>query len=167
MDMIIRCEDPGQADVVPLLEDGEAHSAELYPAESNHHISLAALRAPEVRFFVGRDETTLERFRLEARAASSLSHPGICTVFDIGDDGGSPFIVMEALKGEAFPTWARPAGGNAPPEADSTTTLIQTLEPGTYAWSHPDLLVLPVATLVIVIVPYIFRMTRASMAEAL
>ncbi len=44
---------------------------------------------------------------------------------------------------------------------------VSTLEPGTYAWSHPDLLVLPVATLVIVIVPYIFRMTRASMAEAL
>ena len=44
---------------------------------------------------------------------------------------------------------------------------MSTLEPGTYAWSHPDLLVLPVATLVIVIVPYIFRMTRASMAEAL
>ncbi|MFN8217812.1 MAG: ABC transporter permease [Solirubrobacterales bacterium] len=44
---------------------------------------------------------------------------------------------------------------------------VSTLPPGTYAWSDPELLVLPVATLVIVIVPYIFRMTRAAMAEAL
>lgn len=44
---------------------------------------------------------------------------------------------------------------------------VSTLEPGTYAWSEPELLILPVATLVIVIVPYIFRMTRAAMAEAL
>jgi peptide/nickel transport system permease protein len=41
------------------------------------------------------------------------------------------------------------------------------LPPGTHAWSDPKLLVLPVATLVIVIVPYIFRMTRAAMIEAL
>lgn len=41
------------------------------------------------------------------------------------------------------------------------------LPPGTYAWSQPSQLVLPVATLVIVIVPYIFRMTRAAMTEAL
>jgi peptide/nickel transport system permease protein len=39
--------------------------------------------------------------------------------------------------------------------------------PGTYAWSQPKLMVLPVATLVIVIVPYIVRMTRAAMVEAL
>ena len=44
---------------------------------------------------------------------------------------------------------------------------VSLLPPGTYAWSEPELLILPVATLVIVIVPYIFRMTRAAMIEAL
>ena len=44
---------------------------------------------------------------------------------------------------------------------------VSLLAPGTYAWSQPELLVLPVATLVIVIVPYILRMMRASMIEAL
>jgi peptide/nickel transport system permease protein len=44
---------------------------------------------------------------------------------------------------------------------------VSLLPPGSYAWSHPELLILPVATLVIVIVPYIFRMMRAAMIEAL
>jgi peptide/nickel transport system permease protein len=44
---------------------------------------------------------------------------------------------------------------------------VSVLPPGTYAWNEPRLLVLPVATLVIVIVPYIHRMMRASMIEAL
>jgi peptide/nickel transport system permease protein len=44
---------------------------------------------------------------------------------------------------------------------------VSLLPPGTYAWSQPELLVLPVATLVIVIVPYLLRMMRASMIEAL
>ena len=44
---------------------------------------------------------------------------------------------------------------------------VSNLPPGTYAWQQPELLVLPVATLVIVIFPYIFRMMRAAMIEAL
>ncbi len=51
----IRREDPAQPDVVALLADGEAHSAALYPAESNHHLSIAAFREPPVRFLVARD----------------------------------------------------------------------------------------------------------------
>ncbi len=47
-------EDPSQPEIVALLRDGEAHSAKLYPAESNHHMPLDALRAANVRFLVVR-----------------------------------------------------------------------------------------------------------------
>src|SRR2546421_12178086 len=51
---------------------------------------------------VTRDRVAVERFEREAEAAAAINHPNICTVYEVGEFEGSPYIAMELMEGETL-----------------------------------------------------------------
>ena len=105
----------GRYRLVELLgQGGMATIFRAHDAQLGRDVAVKLLRSE-----FGRDPDFLGRFREEARAAASLSHPNIVAVHDFGQDAFGPFIVMELVEGQDLASIIREHGALAPRQAAS------------------------------------------------
>ena len=103
----------GRYRLVELLgQGGMATIFRAHDAQLGRDVAVKILR-PEY----GRDPDFLARFREEARSAASLSHPGIVSVHDYGQDTSGPYIVMELVDGQDLASIIKDNGALAPRQA--------------------------------------------------
>ncbi|MDX1582114.1 MAG: protein kinase [Thermoanaerobaculia bacterium] len=105
---------------------GEGGMGVVYEAEDTKLGRKVALKfLPES---MEKNEAALQRFQREARAASSLNHPGICTIHSIEQHEGSHFIVMELLEGETFSEVIRRGPLEIPKLVKAAVEIVDALE---------------------------------------
>ncbi|MBL8113911.1 MAG: protein kinase, partial [Acidobacteria bacterium] len=79
---------------------GAGGMGEVYRARDARLERDVALKVLPPEFATSADR--LRRFTVEARAASALNHPNLISVFDVGEESGTPYVVMELLEGETL-----------------------------------------------------------------
>ena len=99
-----------------LAPIGKGGMGEVYRARDTRLQRDVAVKVLPQAF---QNEAARERFQREARAASSLNHPNICVVYDVGEAAGHPFLVMELLEGETL----RERIANGPIDSSTALTL--------------------------------------------
>jgi tetratricopeptide (TPR) repeat protein len=100
----------GRYKVLALL--GEGGMGRVFLAEDED-----LRRRVAVKTLKGTDESSRSRFTREAQAAARVSHPHVCPIFDVGKDGGEPFLAMELLAGETLAQRLKRGGPRPPTEA--------------------------------------------------
>ena len=117
---------------------GQGGMGEVYKARDTRLDRIVAIKVLPAH--VANDPQFRERFDREARAISSLDHPHICALYDVGEQDGTSFLVMQSLEGE---TLAKRLEKGALPVAEALTIAIQVAEALTAAHragiTHRDL----------------------------